>query len=281
MFSEIALKIFSAVKKGTIKTNAQFWKEFASEEKVLTLNSDFKEDKYFLENNGWNLICCFDEKFPKFSNKLKNSEKPFLFAYKGNINLINNQNNIAVVGTTSPTLEIINREKNIIKELINNGFCIVSGLARGCDTIAHEECLINKGKTVAFLPTTLNDIYPKENKELTEEIIKRRGLVITEYMTESKNKYENIKRFIDRDRLQVLFSKAVILIASNSQGDGDSGSRHALNKAENYNKKRFVMYDEEKDKDKPLFALNKEQIKDGAKILTKQTIRELKSETSY
>ena len=103
--------------------------------------------------------------------------------------------------------------------------------------------------------------------------------MITSNITEAKNKYENIKRYIDRDRLQALFSKAVILIASNSQGNGDSGSRHAMNKAKEYGKMQFIMFDE-KDNCNPLFQMNKEYINLGAKVLIKKTIKELKSETS-
>lgn len=279
MFSDIALKIFCAVKKGIIRTNAQFWKEFASEGKILSLNLEVSNERLFLKENAWNLICCFDESFPKINNKLKNSEKPFLFAYKGNFDLLNSPNNIAVIGTTSLTAEISKRESTIIKELVNNGLNIVSGLAKGCDTIAHEECLKNEGNTIAFLPTTLNDISPKENKDLAEKIIKSGGLIITEYVTRPKNKYENIKRFIDRDRLQALFSKAVILIASNSQGNGDSGSRHAMDKANEYGKIQLVMFNEQDDNN-PLFQMNQEYINLGAKVLTKQIIKELKSETS-
>ena len=98
-----------------------------------------------------------------------------------------------------------------------------------------------------------------EGIDLSEDIVKNGGLIITEYITETNNKYENIKRFIDRDRLQALFSKAVILVASNSQGNGDSGSRHAMNKAKEYGKEQFVMLDQQ-DKGNPLFQLNEEYI---------------------
>ena len=99
MHTEIALKIFSAVRAGTIKTNAHFFKEYCSIDKINSIKINTINDEMFLKENGWNLVCFFDDNFPKFNLKLKNSEKPFLFAYKGNINLINNQNNIAVIGT--------------------------------------------------------------------------------------------------------------------------------------------------------------------------------------
>lgn len=221
-------------------------------------------------------MCVFDNDFPKIELTLKNSEKPFLFAYKGNINLLKNiASNVALVGVLTPNEDIEIREQKIVKELVQNNLTIVSGLAKGCDTAAHKTCLENNRKTIAILPTTFDNVYPKENAELVNEIIKKEGLIITEYITEPQNKFERIKRFIDRDRLQAMFSKAVVLIASYSQGNGDSGSRHAMHKATEYGKARFVMFDKIKDNNNPIFKLNKQQIEDGAIILTNKTIKDI------
>ena len=110
---------------------------------------------------------------------------------------------------------------------------------------------------------------------MIDEIVRKDGLVITEYITEPQNRFIRIKRFIDRDRLQAIFSKAVVLIASFSQGNGDSGSRHAIQKAKEYGKLRYVMFDEKTDNNNPIFELNKQQIVDDATVLTNKTIKEL------
>ena len=72
-----------------------------------------------------------------------------------------------------------------------------------------------------------------------------------------------------------MFSKAVILTASFSKDNGDSGSRHAMQKAIEYGKTRYVMYNEKTDCDNLMFELNKEQLETGAKVLTKDSIKEL------
>lgn len=72
-----------------------------------------------------------------------------------------------------------------------------------------------------------------------------------------------------------MFSKAVILVASFTQGNGDSGSRHAMKKAKEYRKSRYVIFDKNIDNDKDIFELNKQEILDGAIILTNKTIEEL------
>ena len=276
MYSKLALKLYGMVKQGTIKSSAMFWRDFFDKEKINNFDIDCETLEKELQEKDLNLICVFDDKFPKIDLKLKSSEKSFLFVYKGNINLLNEiNNNVAVIGVLTPTKDIEAREDKIVKELIKNNLTIISGLARGCDSIAHKTCLENNGKTIAILPTTFNNIYPKENKGLIDEIVRKGGLVITEYITEPQNRFIRIKRFIDRDRLQAIFSKAVVLIASFSQGNGDSGSRHAIQKAKEYGKLRYVMFDEKTDNNNPIFELNKQQIVDDATVLTNKTIKEL------
>ncbi|MEG1500015.1 MAG: DNA-processing protein DprA [Clostridia bacterium] len=276
MFSKTALKIYCMKKTGIIKSNANFWKDYNCKEKIDAFDIDTSNDKTFLENANYSLICAFDKDFIQVPESIKNSEKPFLFIYKGNIKLTTQlQNNVAVIGVLNPTEDIIQREKEIIIELCKNDITIVSGLALGCDSVAHKTCLQCDGNTIAILPTTLENIFPKENKELVENLINNNGLVLTEYINEPKSKFERIKRFIERDRLQAMLSNAVVLIASFIQGKGDSGSRHAMQKAKEYSKKRFVMFNAETDKGKDIFELNEKLNIENVSIFSKKTIKDM------
>lgn len=273
MYSQTALKLYALKKERRVKSNAHFWREFNDIEKINNTNVDFKKFEQEVEDNGVSLICVFDEGFPQLSTNLKLSEKPFLFGYKGDITLLaNSKQNVAVVGVLTPTADIIERERKIVERLVQKNYYIVSGLADGCDTVAHEECLFCNGMTVAILPTTLDNIYPKKNIAFAEKIVRSGGLVITEYISKPDNRYESIKRFIVRDRLQAMFSEKIILIASYLQGQGDSGSRHAMAKAKEYGIERFVMYNELTDAENRMLALNKSLIADGAKILTSKIL---------
>lgn len=275
MNSNLAIKLYAMVKNGIIKSNAMFWREF-SKEKIEKFDIDIFDIEKEFQEKSLNIVCAFDDNFPMIDNNIKNSEKPFLFVYKGNIKLLSNlSNNVAVIGVLSPTPDIENREQKIVKELAGCNLVVVSGLARGCDTIAHKICLACNGKTIAILPTTFDDLYPKENEKLASVIIENGGLVITEYVNKQKNKYEGIKRFIERDRLQAMFSKALILIASFRQGQGDSGSRHAMQKAKEYGKLRYVMFNQKTDLDKEIFGLNQDLLNDNAIVLTEKTIKEI------
>ena len=272
----ITSKLFSAVRCGIIKSNKMFWDLYADIETIDELDLDTNDDQQYLEENGIKIISTFEEDSLDFTSTIKRTENPFLFAYKGDINLLKDiSKNVAVVGVLTPTEDIIQREKEIVKELVKNGKIIVSGLAKGCDTIAHRTCIENGGKTIAILPTTVDNVYPKENKKLIDKIVASGGLVITEYVTEPKNKFERIRRFIDRDRLQSMFSKDIILVASFRQGEGDSGSRHAMKKAKEYGRNRFVMFNEITDKNQAIFGLNEDLIMDNVTTLTKETIKEI------
>ena len=275
MNSNISLKLYNLIKTGVIKTNAHFWKAFYNEEVINTFSCVIETLKQELEEKGINIISVFDDNFPIADVKLKNSEKPFLFAYKGDISLLNNvDENVAVIGVLTPTKEITEREQKVVKSLAKKSFNIVSGLAKGCDTVAHSESVKNGAKTIAFLPSTIENIYPKENIDLANKIVDKGGLIITEYVNESKNKYESVKRFIERDRLQALYSNAVVLIASFRKGEGDSGSRHAFEKAKDYGKKRLVMF-RKSDSNDLIFGLNKDYVMQGEKIVSQKEIEEL------
>lgn len=275
MNSNTALKIYTLVKQGVIRTNSQFWREF-SLEKIENCDVDIFENEKYLKAKDINIICCFDDGFPVLQAKLRPSERPFLFVYKGDIDLIKNDTkNIAVIGLQNPTEDIICREQRLLNSLQGSSLNIVSGLALGCDSIAHKQAMKIGLKTIAILPSTLEQIYPSQNRGLAEKIVQNGGLIISEYVNNAKNKYENISRFIARDRLQAMFSKAVLLIASFKQHDGDSGSRHAMNKAKEYNKQRLIMFNQETDSYNTQMFLNKQYYEDGVQVISKKSLESL------
>lgn len=287
-YSEIALKILAAKECKIIKTNAQFWKEFYNQEKLENYILNNKEvcDKaeeiaaeMEKRDEREGMVCVFDKEFPYINPKVRNKgEKPFLLFYKGNLSLLHDLNrNVAVIGLIDPDEQIVEREKEIVKRLVENNMVVVSGLALGCDTVAHKTCLEKKGKTIAILPCPINKIYPAENRSLADEIVEGDGLLLTEYYKDASSKYEMTSRLVARDRLQAMFSKAVILIASYRKGEGDSGSRHAVEAAEKYGIERYVMYNEKTDGNNIKFGLNKDLVDaQKAQIITRGVIDRIK-----
>ncbi len=275
MNSNISLKLYNLIKTGVINSNAHFWKTFYNEDCINTFSCDIEATRQELEEKGISFISVFDENFPFVDVKLKNREKPFFFAYKGDISLLKDiDKNIAVIGVLTPTKDITEREQKVVKSLTEKSFNIVSGLANGCDTVAHSESIKNNANTIAFIPSTIENIYPKENIGLANKIVDKGGLIISEYVSEPKNRYESVKRFIERDRLQALYSKAVVLIASFRKGEGDSGSRHAFEKAKEYGKKRLVMF-RKSDSNDLTFGLNRDYVMQGEKVVSQKELEEL------
>ena len=222
--------------------------------------------------DGFGVTALGDDDFPKITGKIPPADRPVVLFYKGDIKLIGSQNNnVAVIGVLTPLGDVEQREREAVQMLVDKGVTIVSGLALGCDSISHDETLRNNGKTVAVLPSPLNDIMPKSNLRLANEILESGGLLVTEYYEPILSRYELSSRYIRRDRLQAMFSKCVLLAASyaeNREGK-DCGSRHALSKAKEYGISRAVIYNAETDSDNQMFDLSRQIINEGGALILK------------
>ena len=124
--------------------------------------------------------------------------------------------------------------RKISMDLSNSDVVIVSGFARGIDTIAHKACLENKKKTIAVLGSGHGRIYPAENKRLLDKILTYGGAIVSEYPFE----YPTLpKNFIERNRIIAALSEGTILIEAKK----NSGSLHTIDYARKLNKKIFVV----------------------------------------
>ncbi|MBO5884386.1 MAG: DNA-processing protein DprA [Clostridia bacterium] len=134
-------------------------------------------DKYLVGHNiGYITIEC--DKYP--SGLLQLDQPPHILYYRGDISLLNT-NCIAIVGTRSPTFYGKDITTKFAKELCEEKYTIVSGLAMGVDKIAHETALKYKGKTIAVLGNGFLHMYPAMNQNLANQIVDQGGLIITEY----------------------------------------------------------------------------------------------------
>ena len=121
---------------------------------------------------------------------------------------------VSIVGTRQPSLYGQKICQELAKGLADAGFCIVSGMARGIDSIAHESALSADGKTMAFLGSGIDIVYPPENLNLYQEIA-RRGAVLSEFPFGRK---ADRRTFPMRNRLVSGISSAVIVIESAASG---------------------------------------------------------------
>lgn len=160
--------------------------------------------------------------------KLKHLNRPpFVVFYKGDLSLLDNKC-ISIIGSRKNTEYGEKITKQITKELTLNNINIISGLALGIDSIAHEECLNNFGKTIAVLGNGVNEYYPNKNNKLQKEIISK-GLLISEYPPNVK---PNRMNFPKRNRIIAALCDALLVIEANKK----SGTMITVNEALNLGK---------------------------------------------
>lgn len=160
----------------------------------------------YMEKNYINIISIFDKKYP---NILKEIYDPPISLYvKGNSDILNN-NSIGIIGCRNASEYGKKAAKYFAYNLAKQNFNIISGLARGIDSFSHIGALEAKGKTIAVVGTGLDTVYPKENKRLSDEIIRANGAIISEYPLGTKPEKNN---FPARNRIISGLSKAIIVV---------------------------------------------------------------------
>lgn len=155
--------------------------------------------------------------------------------YRGNLDT-QNKPVFAIVGTRRCSDYGRQATMEIVSELSRIGFIIVSGMARGIDTVAHQTALDNGARTIAVLGTGIDkkSIYPQENIELAENIIKKGGAVISEFKPGTPGHKSN---FPQRNRIISALSLGTIVIEAKFR----SGALITANYAFKQKKKVFAL----------------------------------------
>jgi len=157
-------------------------------------------------------ICTPDDYFyPDAFRILPN--KPMVLYYLGNFCDFDSRFTVGVVGTRHPSNYGLHAAKRISYDLARSGAVIVSGLALGIDAAAHRAALYHESFTVGIIGCGIDQVYPKENAKLYEEVI-RNGLVMTEYPPGTAPMGRN---FPVRNRLISALSDAVCVIEGSEQ----------------------------------------------------------------
>lgn len=151
------------------------------------------------------IVTLYDKDYPKSLKEIPGA--PLVIYFKGNLNEGDNFS-LAIVGSRRASFYGLNCAKRFSFELSQKGFTIVSGMARGIDTYAHQGALDASGRTIAILGSGFNHIYPEENKELAQEIAKQ-GCVISEFPINTRPFRQNFPR---RNRIISGLSLGVLII---------------------------------------------------------------------
>ena len=245
-------RLLVAVAMSDTLTSKQFYELFMRLEEDMSLNDSFvlgdlkyslpEETNKWLESMDWNLeikrlqehkvkvITILDGGYPQ---RLKEIYlPPIVLFYRGNLSLIN-QRAVAVVGSRDHSKYAKECIREIIPELVKDDIVVISGLARGVDTLAHEETLKANGSTIAVIGSGLDVVYPLENSKLYD-LIAKRGLILSEYPLQSRPlKFH----FPYRNRIIAGLSHGVCVIEAKEK----SGSLITANLALSENREVFAV----------------------------------------
>lgn len=176
-----------------------------------------------------NIVTFNDPDYPPLLKHIADAP-PFL-TYLGTMD--NTAPCIAIVGSRTATSYGLNTAGNLACKLAKTGFQIVSGMARGIDTAAHKGALNANGKTIAVLGSGLNNIYPKENKNLFNTI-SQNGTVFSEFKLDAEPLAANFPR---RNRIIAGLSCGTIVVEAAKR----SGSLITARLAGEYNREVFAV----------------------------------------
>ncbi len=223
--------------------------------KVSNKNIDVEGEYEKLIKRNTKIVTIKDKNYPK---NLRETYMPPLGLYiEGDVELLNKGTNLAVIGARNATEYGKMAVEKILNELTGYNINIVGGLARGIDTCAHTEALVNNLKTIAIIGSGFNKFYPKENMNLADKIVENGGALVSEYPLDF---YPEKYYFVARNRLISGISKAILIVEAKKRGGSLITAKFAM----------------EQDRDilvipNNIFAVNSEGtnglIKEGAKLI--------------
>lgn len=187
-----------------------------------------KQEEEDMEKHHISICTYKDSNYPMLLAECPDT--PIAFYYKGNLSC-DEAKSLAIVGTRKATHRIINKIDSIVKDLaeISPELKIISGLAYGVDIAAHKSAINHKLKTYSVMGVGLNRIYPAQHTNIAEDIIKKGGVLISEFPCNSKTFPAN---FLARNRIIAGLSNATLIAESPVKG----GSMSTANLAFSYDR---------------------------------------------
>ncbi len=173
---------------------------------------------------GIKTVSFHDEEYPKRLREIP--DPPAVLFVKGDIEALRSTKSLAIVGTREPTQQGEKIAYRTARTASEAGFVVVSGLAHGCDTRAHNGCLEAGGVGVAVLAHGLDRVYPAANRDLADRLVEQGGCLVSEYPVGTR---PTKSAFVERDRIQSGLSEAVLVIETGING----GTMHTVQFARN------------------------------------------------
>ncbi len=175
-----------------------------------------------VEKAGAQLLIEDDEDYP--GNLREIYDPPLVLYVRGKL-LPRDNKGIAVVGSRETSNYGLEAAKKLSYQMAFSGVTVVSGLARGIDTAAHQGALAAKGRTVAVIGAGLNQIYPPENQALADKIIEAGAAIISEFPMNAKPTPQN---FPMRNRIVSGMSMGTLVVEADLRSGALITARMAL-----------------------------------------------------
>ncbi len=193
---------------------------------------DPEAEKRLAARAGVEIVCRDHAAYPELLREI--ADPPLLLYLRGNLEAISRlSRSLALVGTRGPTNYGARVARHLAEAAVYDGWSVVSGLARGIDTVAHRAAVEADGCTVAVLGGGLAQIYPPENRELAREIC-RQGLLISELPMRMK---PTRLTFPMRNRLIAGLSQGTVVVEAGTR----SGALITANLAMEQNRRVFAV----------------------------------------
>ena len=213
--------------------------EFSSlieDERITKLKNDIQE--FLREKLGSFSVSIYrDFQYP---HSLRKAKYPIeLFYYKGNLDLLNTKS-VSIVGSRKVSDEGKLRAERLTRELVNRDYTIVSGLALGIDSQAHNTAIREPGgKTIGVIGTPINQYYPEENKEIQKKIAKDYLLIsqVPFFRYEKEPFIAHKNNFPRRNVTMAAISEATIIVEASDTSGSLTQARACLHQE----KKLFIL----------------------------------------
>lgn len=164
----------------------------------------------YMESEGIQIFCLSDSVYPQLLREI--SDPPPVLFYKGSIAALGEGlHRLSVVGSRNCTAYAKQVLTHILRPIVSYRFSIVSGFAYGVDTLSHQVALREGILTVAVLGSGVSEacLYPAKNRELAAEIVKKDGILMSEFLPWQKSLPQF---FVQRNRIIAGLSRATLVI---------------------------------------------------------------------
>jgi DNA processing protein len=194
-------------------------------------------------------------------NDVERKNAPEHLFVAGDETLVRRGTRVSIVGSRKSSAEGLRRARALAKALVERGVTVVSGLAEGVDSEAHEATLVAGGRTIAVIGTPLDEAYPSKNRALQERLV-REQLVISQfpqgYPVQPKN-------FPMRNRTMALLTDATVIVEAGEK----SGTLHQGWEALRLGRLLFLMESVATD---TTLSWPAEMIRYGAQVLSRENL---------